>query len=128
MTDDTIREEILALEGQRCKALTSGDVDALGALVADDLVHVHGDGRLEGKTDYLNGVKNKYKFHKIERGELSIRDYGDIVVVVGPLNQTVSVNGVDKLNNIKAVTTQTWVRGDGGWKQSTCHMGFLSVS
>ena len=128
MTDEAIREEILALEKQRCNALTSGDVDALGALVADDLVHVHGDGRLEGKADYLNGVKNKYKFHKIERGDLSIRDYGDIVVVVGPLNQTVSVNGVDKLNNIKAVSTQTWVRGDDGWKQSTCHMGFLSVS
>ncbi len=128
MTDDAIREKILALEEQRCNALTSGDVDALGALVADDLVHVHGDGRLEGKDDYLNGVKNKYQFHKIERGDLSIRNYGDIVVVVGPLNQTVSVNGVDKLNNIKAVSTQTWVRGDDGWKQSTCHMGFLSVS
>lgn len=128
MTDDAIRKKILTLEERRCEALTSGDVDALGALMTDDLVHVHGDGRLEGKADYLNGVKNKYKFHRIERGELSIRDYGDIVVVVGPLSQTVSVNGVDKLNNIKAVSTQTWVRGNDGWKQSTCHMGFLSVS
>lgn len=128
MATTTAHDEITLLEEQRCKALTSGDVDALGALVSEDLVHIHGNGHMDGKTDYLYGVANKYKFHSIERGDLKIRVYGDFAVVNGPLQQVVSVNGVDKLNNISAVVTQTWVRDGSTWKQSTCHMGFLSVS
>lgn len=128
MSDDNVRNEILALEARRIAALTSGDVASLGALMADDLVHVHGNGHLDGKEAYLHGVETKYKFHHIERGDLSIRSYGDVVVVVGPLSQTVSVNGIDKLNEISAVTTQTWTRTGDSWKQSTCHMGFLSIT
>ena len=126
MTEATIRQEILKLENSRCAALMSGDVDALGELLAEDLVHVHGNGQIDGKADYLSGVKSKYKFYRVERGHLNLRTYGDLAVVVGPLSQTVSVNGVNK--EISAVVTQTWVRRDGQWKQSTCHMGFLSVS
>ena len=128
MNEETIRQEIEQLEKIRCDALTSGNVAALGALLADDLIHIHGSGTIDDKAAYLKGVENKYKFHRIERGDLTIRVYGNVVVVNGPLNQTVSVNGIDKLNQIKAVTTQTWVRGKGGWKQSTCHMGFVSVT
>ena len=128
MIDAGVRENIEQLEKKRCAALISGDADALGALMADDLVHVHGNGHIDGKAEYLTGFKEKYRFHEVERGDLNIRSYGDLVVVVGPLNQTVSVNGVDKLNKISAVVTQTWVRGDGAWKQSTCHMGFLSIA
>jgi len=128
MSDDTIRREILRLEKLRCDALTSCDIETLGALMTEDLVHIHGSGQVDDKVSYLNGVKNKYKFHRIERGELRVRVYGDFVVVNGPLSQTVSVNGIEKLNQIKAITTQTWIRSGDGWKQSTCHMGFLSVT
>jgi ketosteroid isomerase-like protein len=127
MTEDFVRQEIMQLETKRIGALTSGDVAALGALMAEDLVHIHGNGHMDGKTDYLSGVESKYKFHRIERGDIKIRVYGDIVIVNGPLSQSVSVNGIDKINEITAVVTQSWVRGDDGWKQNTCHMGFLSV-
>lgn len=128
MTAQDTHDEIARLEEQRCTALTSGDVAALSALVSDDLVHIHGSGHIDGKEAYLRGVENKYTFHRIERGALNIRSYGDLAVVVGPLSQTVSVIGVDKRNEISAIVTQTWVRRDGGWKQNTCHMGFLTVA
>ena len=128
MNSDTARDEIVALEKRRCAALTAGDVETLGALMADDLVHVHGNGAVDDKAGYLKGVETKYIFHRVERGELNIRVYSDVAVVVGPVDQTVSVRGVDKLNQIKAIATQTWVRSPAGWKQSTCHNAFLSVS
>ena len=127
MSEESIRQEIVQLEKRRCEALTSGNVDALGALMADDLVHIHGNGSIDDKAGYLRGVQAKYVFHRVDRGDLRIRIYGDVVVVVGPLNQTVSVKGVDKRNEISALTTQVWVRGDVGWKQSTCQNQFLSV-
>jgi len=128
MTQAREHDEILRLEALRCAALTAGDVDALESLMASDLVHIHGNGHMDGKDAYLEGVAKKYRFHRIERGELTVRFYGDVAVVNGPLNQTVSVAGIDKLNNISAVVTQTWVLQVDGWKQSTCHMGFLSVT
>ncbi len=128
MSSDTVREEIIALEKRRCAALTSGNIEAVRELMADDLVHIHGNGAMDDKAGYLKGVETKYVFHRIERGDLNIRIYGDVAVVIGPLDQTVSVRGIDKLNQIKAIATQTWVQNGAGWKQSTCHNAFLSVS
>ena len=128
MTDDTDRETILALERRRCEALTSADVAALAEIVSDDLIHIHGNGHIDGKADYLAGVDSKYIFHRIERGDLDVRIYGDFAVVVGPLEQTVEVRGVDKRNEIKALPSQTWIRTPEGWKQNTCHMHFLSMA
>jgi hypothetical protein len=128
MSVDTAHDEIIALEQRRCTALTTGDVTALRELMADDLVHIHGNGALDDKAGYLKGVESKYIFHRVERGELNIRIYDSVAVVVGTLDQIVSVRGVDKLNQIKAIATQTWVRNGTGWKQSTCHNAFLSMS
>lgn len=128
MTDDSARQEIEAAERRRCAALTAGDADALGALMADDLVHIHGNGHMDDKTAYLDGFRNRFRFHRVERGALKIRVRGDVAIVNGPLTQAVSVNGVDAINEITAVVTQSWVRGADGWKQSTCHMGFTSVN
>lgn len=125
---DTTRDEILALEKRRCAALTSHDLAALRDLMADDLVHIHGNGAIDDKAGYLEGVETKYVFHRVERGDLNVRIYGDVAVVIGTLDQTVSVRGIDKRNEIKAITTQTWVRTGAGWKQSTCHNAFLGVS
>lgn len=128
MSTKAVQKEILLLEKKRCDALVSGDLAVLTALMADDLVHIHGNGALDDKAAYLEGVRAKYKFHHIERGDLNIRVYGDLAIVNGPLDQTVSVTGIDKINQIRAMATQTWVRNQGEWKQNTCHMGFLSVT
>ncbi len=123
----TGEQEIRNLEHRRCRALTSGDVTALGALMSEDLVHIHGNGHVDGVADYLNGFETKYIFHQVERGDLDIRTYGDFAVVVGTLDQTVEVRGTDKRHEIKSIVSQTWVRGVEGWRQNTCHMHFLSV-
>lgn len=128
MSDETNVQDILTLERRRCDALTSNDVAALADLMSEDLIHVHGNGHMDGKAAYIEGVRTKYVFHRIERGDLTVRVYGDLAVVVGPLDQTVEIRGSDKRNEIKAAATQTWVRDGAGWKQNTCAMAFFSVA
>ncbi|WP_189338521.1 nuclear transport factor 2 family protein [Sphingobium sp. SCG-1] len=125
---EAVVQAIQELEKRRCAALVSGDVDALDAMLIDDLVHVHGTGKFDTKSEYLEGIRSKYTFHKVERGELNIRVYGDVVVVVGPLSQSVQVAGGENIVNITAIVSQTWNRVGDSWKQSTCHTGFLSKS
>ena len=50
---DAVTEELLCLEQERCRAVSAGDVDALGRLLTDDLTHTHVTGRTEGKAAYL---------------------------------------------------------------------------
>jgi len=128
MTEGDIRQEIATLEEKRCKALTSGDVKALEPLLAEDLVHIHGTGHCDRKSTYLDGVAHKFKWHRIQRGALDMRIHGDMVIVTGPLSQEISVNGIEKINKIECFVTQTWVGTDDGWKQSTCHMAFVSFN
>lgn len=122
-----IEQEIKSLEEQRLAALISADIAILGSLLTDDLVHVHGTGKQDTKEEYLHGVSKKYKYHRIERGDLNIRIYDDIAIVVGPLSQTVSIIGDDKRVDVSAMVTQTWIRVGGSWRQNTCHNGFLAA-
>jgi ketosteroid isomerase-like protein len=117
--------EILEAERQRCDCLMRGDVDRLAALLADDLVHIHGNGQIDDKACYLDGVARKYLFRAIERHNLRIRTYGDVAVMTGRLTQTIVEQETEQEQPIEAVTTQTWIRTDRGWLQNTCHNAFL---
>ena len=127
MTDPAGTEgQILELERRRCAALMAGDIAALGELVSDDLVHIHGNGAADDRAGYLKGVADKYRFHDVRRGDLTVRAYGDWAVVTGRLTQTIVVVGSEERHAIEAMTTQTWVRDGDGWRQNTCHNAFLN--
>lgn len=128
MSEETIKAEILRLEQQRRQALVDGDVAALGQLMSEDLVHVHGNGKRDDKAGYLKGVQDKYRFYRIDRGEMDIRVYDGCVVTCGPLSQTVSIDAGASRKEVAAVATQVWISTGQGWKQSTCHMSILPVS
>ncbi|KXU30246.1 hypothetical protein A0J57_21130 [Sphingobium sp. 22B] len=121
--EDIIRE----LENRRIAALVSTDLAALNNLLADDLVHVHGNGKIDDKEEYLQGVASKYRYHSIQRGDLNIRVFGNVAIVVGRLSQTVSFQGDDKRIDMNAVVTQTWTRDADNWRQNSCHTGVVST-
>ncbi|BAI96209.1 hypothetical protein Sj15T_05310 [Sphingobium sp. TA15] len=125
--DHSIEDIIRALENRRIAALVSADLAVLDSLLADDLVHVHGTGKIDDKEEYLRGVAGKYKFHAIQRGDLNIRVFGDLAIVTGRLSQTVSLQGNDRLIDVDAIVTQTWIRDKDDWKQNTCHTGAIST-
>lgn len=126
MTGDHDAERgVREVERLRCDCLMRGDVEQLSALMADDLVHIHGSGHIDDKAGYLDGVTNKFRFSDVERHDLRIRIYGTVAVVTGRLTQTVVVRATGASHAIEAVTTQTWNRVGGTWLQSTCHNAFL---
>jgi ketosteroid isomerase-like protein len=122
--EEAIRAHIEEMEVRRCAALISSDVDALEDLLADDLVHVHGSCAIDDRAGFLRNIADKYVFHAIERGTLNIRLYGDVAIVIGILKQTVSTKGSNERHELEGVTTQTWVRTGGTWRQNTCQNNF----
>lgn len=126
MNDTTQEKAVLEqAEERRCAALMAADHEALAAMLADDLVHIHLTGQVDGKSVYLNGVREKYLFRNITRGPLTIRLYGDFAVMTGPLSQQVEVKSTGAVLDVKAITTQTWLRAANGWLLNTCHNAAL---
>lgn len=103
-------------EEVRCQALVAGDYDTLGAMMTEDLVHIHANGHLDNKADYLSGVQAKLEFKAVARPDLKIRVYGDIAVATGPLNQTIRVKANDVTVEMKGMSTIIWRLDGGDWR------------
>lgn len=118
MNDDD-GAEIKKLEEARGRALVNSDWAALEALLADDLVHIHANGQIENKSEYLTSVRTKLEFLKFERPSLRVRSYGNWAVATGEFLQTVRVKGPGTVVELRAASTQTWVKTNGRWLQNS---------
>lgn len=119
MSDDQAIAIIEQREAARCAALVKGDWEGLGGLIADDVVHIHGNGSMEDKATYIAHISEKLKFLRVERHSLKVRVYDDTAVATGILDQTVRVKGPGTEITQSAATTQVWVRRDGTWLQAS---------
>lgn len=119
MTKENIVDEICRLEDERGRALVNADWDALSALVSDDVVHIHGNGLIEDKATYLESIRTKLEFIKVERTSYMVRVYGDVAVATGILEQTVRVKGPGTVVTARLATTQVWVKAGNRWTQNS---------
>jgi ketosteroid isomerase-like protein len=122
MTDNDVRNQLLALEQERGRALVEEDYARVAELFADDLVYVHTTCLVQGKADYLDYVRSAVQYLAIERGELQIRFFGEaLAVMTGPQCNTLQKRGGDQTVRGEGFATQVWARGAQGWQISSFH-------
>lgn len=121
MAESAAQYTILLQEAARCHALVAGDIEALDALIASTLVHVHATGMIEDRDAYFASVRNRLEFLKVERADLAIIDHGDFAIATGKLDQIVRNRVTDQTHDMKMITSQVWVRQDGEWRQASFH-------
>ena len=79
-----MEEELLKLENEFARAVTSNDADALDELLADDWVIVEPDGSFIDKARFLGVIKSGALSHEsMESTDLRVRTYGNTAVVTG---------------------------------------------
>jgi hypothetical protein len=114
-TPADVRAQILALEHRRCEAIATGNAQVLSELLADDYVHVHGTGKVDTKSGFISNIREHPR--KTERGELTVRIYGDIAVVTGEqfnyMQPAAAGQTPNKTNNY---VTQVLRRVSGRWQ------------
>ena len=77
-------EELLKLENEFARAVTSNDADALDELLADDWVIVEPDGSFIDKARFLGVIESGALSHEsMESTDLRVRIYGNTAVVTG---------------------------------------------
>lgn len=112
-----LHAEILAAEDRRRAALVASDMEALAALMEDDLVHVHTTGAVQTKAQLLHHAGEFLRFYAVERGPLTIRDIGpDAAVMTGAMVNTVGKRGTDEKIEVHSFVTQVWVKREGQWR------------
>jgi len=108
-------KQILRLEEDRNRAITSGDAKALEQMTADDYTFITLRGELRTKAEIVSGFRSG-SFHYESRriSDLTVRIYGDTAVVTGRSNQKGQENGKDYSGDYRF--TRVYVKQGGAWK------------
>jgi ketosteroid isomerase-like protein len=112
-SDDEVAD-LIALETERCRAISELDLPALEKILADDLTHTHITGHTEDKATYLAGLSGRPR--KTTRGDLSVRIYGDTAVMTGALINEFPAAAGNAPARLEIQALQVWVRSGGTWQ------------
>lgn len=109
--DVAAAREVEALERRRFAAQVSKDFAYLEQAFADDLIYTHASGKQNGKSDYLQSIRDgKSQYDKIEVEALTVRAYnqGRAAVVNGTITITLpnKPDGSANLAHLKYVVVQ----------------------
>ena len=111
-------KDIQSVEDMWLAAVKGGDSDALGNLLADDLVYTHSTGTVDTKTDYMTKLKSgEQKYASMEYSDMKVRKYGNTAVVNAQIHMTGATKGVPFDNRMYVV--HVWVKQGAGWKLVT---------
>jgi ketosteroid isomerase-like protein len=79
-----MQEELLKLEDEFARAVTSNDTDALDGILADDWIIVDPDGNIIDKARFLGAIKSGVlSYELMESTDWRVRLYGNTAVVTG---------------------------------------------
>ncbi len=93
----SLREQILAVEKQRCAAMLNSDLKMLDGLLDEELCFSHATGAIDNKAAYMAKMKaGRIVYRWIDWSEQRIIILTDAVVLSGRMKSVVSVEGKEK--------------------------------
>lgn len=107
---------VLESERARADAVVAGDLDRLGAMLADDLVYVHATGVRHDKAQWLAYLSSGPRFLAVELVAPRVSMMGDGALVVAELHLRFRRNPGSEPVQARSWVSQCWVRGDAGWQ------------
>jgi uncharacterized protein (TIGR02246 family) len=118
--------EIAKLEAQLRQAQLDGDVGALDALIADDLLFTGPNGQLATKAQDLDAHRSGIvRFRSHEPEELRVRRAGpDVAIAALRARLVVEVAGDTHRGTFRY--TRVWVREGGTWRIAGGHVSQVS--
>ena len=116
----TAVDAVKAAEAKRFEVTVKGDYKALDDLLADDLIYVHSNGKMDNEKTFLEGLTSgRSKYKKIESVEMKARQVGELVLIDGRVNVTVETNG--QSNDLDLTYLDVWAKRAGKWQMVSWH-------
>jgi ketosteroid isomerase-like protein len=106
---------VLALESERVRAMTAGDLAALERVFADDAIYTHSTGVTETKAEFLGQIRSgARKYDALTLHDLRARPVGSAIVVTGQMHGSVEADG--KTIPLALVYTAVYAERGGRWQ------------
>lgn len=109
-------DELLAFEQARVEATLTANVAQLEAMLADELVWVHSNGKIDSKTSYIQDIANqKSRYQALQVLDSKARIYGEI----GLTNGRLRVEFFEEDNSVTMLTvlfTAVYRQQAGQWQ------------
>ena len=110
--NDSVAQEILALDQERLQAAVNNDVGALNRILSDDLSYVHTTAAVDTKESFTSGIASgRLNYESIVSSNTAVRLYGDNTALVTG-NADVHVNG----NEFTLQFTNVYINQEAGWQ------------
>jgi ketosteroid isomerase-like protein len=114
---DKAAAAVLAADEARYAAMIAQDYDALGKLLADDLLYTHSTAVTDTKAEYLAALRSgKYRYKAARTEGVTVRVHGTIAILNGRGFIQVDVDGVPK--SLAYIFVSVWVRTPAGWQMT----------
>jgi ketosteroid isomerase-like protein len=112
--NDAQHARILALENAWNQAIQEKDMQALDALLDNDLIFIDYEGRVMNKAEYMASVKEvSLRFEHVTNDSMQVQIYGKSAVVVGIYHEKGLRKG--KPYSYRERFVDTWLNLNGAW-------------
>jgi len=114
------KDDILAMEQRRFKAMIAGDAGELETLLHRDLKYTHSSGAVDSKDSYTRGVREKlWDYQSIKTSNETVSVYGDTALIHCLLQIDLEVKGVPR--QVYSVALTVWIEEEGRWQAVAVH-------
>lgn len=114
-----LKEQVTALENERCRCIVAQDFPALRNLLSSRLIHVHTRGNQDTRDSYLDYLLDRVEILDLRRENLQIQIIGESAAVMhGKQINRARLRGKTDEVSVEAQVMQVWAReDDGAWRQ-----------
>jgi uncharacterized protein (TIGR02246 family) len=110
-------QEVLRALQEQDDAIRRNDADALARIFGDDFLFVTFSGGLTNKDYQVEAIRTGFfKNSSLTSGDVTVRVYGDMAVVVRHRNQVGSVAGITSSRPAGSTRTGVWIKRQGRWQ------------
>ena len=113
--DKAAEQELIKLRRQIADAEMHGDATVLDRLFADEYTHLHSDGRMDSKAEYLKRFTSgsrKYQLYELE--DIQVRLYGNTAVIFSRGHTRTTNDGQPR--DVRNQFMEVWAKKQGAWR------------
>ena len=116
-TKDDAGREVLKINEECNAAELKGDVARMDSCETADFEHIHANGMVEHKAEFLKGVgSGAHKFLALDLSDVHARSYGTTAIVEEHMHLRADNSG--RIADVNNLVMTVWTKQQGKWREA----------
>ena len=110
-------QEVLKMNEECNAAELKADIPKMQSCETDDFEHIHANGQVEHKAEFLKGVgSGAHKFLALDLSDVHVRSYGTTAIVEEHMHLRADNSG--KIADVNNIVMTVWTKQQGKWHEA----------